>query len=493
MTQKQWVALLNRGRSAGETWASCSVSERAERLLPLVEAISARSDEIVALICEENGKPSVEALAHEVLPSLANIRYLLGRGPKVLAPKGQFIKWLPFRKAQICQRPFGVVAVISPWNVPLAIPLGQVVAGLLAGNAVVLKPSEFTPRVGALIGELVAACDLPDGLFQVVQGDGKVGAGLIKARPDKVFFTGSLGTGRKVMAAAAKHPIPVSLELGGIDAIIVCKDADLEYAASAAAWGATFNAGQICASLERILVHESVADFFLQLVTDKLKRIDTTQDLGHITMPRQCEVYEQHLADARERDLHFHTGGDLLNPTQMAPTLISGPGTEDSLVFQEETFGPIVAAVTFFDEDQAIAIHNRTGYGLSASVFTTDQDRAHRISQRLRAGLVSVNGVAATLHGHPELPWGGVGDSGYGRSHGEQGLLEMTWSQVIEESRVFGVEPKRPWWYPYDHRQNRLMGYFSDLVAADSLPSKLQAMSHLGRDALAMVTRTPRR
>lgn len=492
MTQKQWVALLNRGRCAGDVWALCSVSERAERLLPLVEAISARTDEIVALICEENGKPLVEALAHEVLPSLANIRYLLGKGPRMLAPRDRFIKWLPFRKAKICQRPFGVVAVISPWNVPMAIPLGQVVAGLLAGNAVVLKPSEFTPRVGALIGELVATCDLPDGLFQVVQGDGKVGAGLIKARPDKVFFTGSLGTGRRVMAAAAKHPIPVSLELGGIDAIIVCADADLEYAASAAAWGATFNAGQICASLERILVHESVADFFLQLVTDKLKRIDSTQDLGRVTMPRQCEVYEQHLADARERGLQFHTGGVLLNPTQMAPTLISGPGTEDSLVFQEETFGPIVAAVTFSNEDQAIAIHNRTGYGLSASVFTTDQDRAHRISQRLRAGLVSVNGVAATLHGHPELPWGGVGDSGYGRSHGEQGLLEMTWSQVIEESRVFGVEPKRPWWYPYDHRQNRLMGYFSDLVAADSLSSKLQAMTHLGRDALAMVTRTPR-
>lgn len=481
-------ALLARARAASARWQQQSPANRAARLRRLLGELDRKADALAALIAEENGKPEVEALAHELLPSVAHVRWLVEHGPGLLAPTAQPLPWMPVRSARLHRRPHGVVLVISPWNLPLAIPFAQVTAALMGGNAVVLKPSEVTPRVGAEIAELLAVCDLPADLFTIVQGDGATGAALVEARPDKVFFTGSVPTGRRVMAAAAAHPIPVSLELGGVDAMIVLEDADLELASSAAAWGATCNTGQVCASVERLLVHASVVGEFAERLRDKLDRI-APSDLGHATLDRQADVWRAHLADAQERGLALH-GGSWLRPGTLAPTLISGAGTRESAAWNEESFGPLVALLPFGSDDEAVELHDSTPYGLTASVFSRDLDRASAIAERLRCGLVSVNDVGATLYGHAELPWGGVGDSGFGRSHGEEGLLETTWTQVVERGRV--AEIKKPWWYPYGPEQRRVFRQFVRAVAADHLPTRARALARMSRHAARLFAEAPR-
>ena len=483
---------VRRSRAAGASWVSLSVLERVERLRLLSREILARKNEIANLISAENGKARVESVAHEIATSLANLDYLCRVAPRVLAPKRQHLKWSPDRRAMLYRRPFGVVLVISPWNVPLAIPLGAVMAALIAGNSVILKPSEITPKVGDLLFGLLRCCRLPESLVQVVQGDGVVGAGLIAAKPDKVVFTGSVSVGRKVMAAAARHPIPVTLELGGIDAMVVREDANLELAASAACWGATFNGGQVCASVERVLVHDSIVDPFSELLADKLARITKSADLGRITMTAQREVYDRHIADARERGLEFIQGGAYRDAEHLEPTLIRGAGVLDSKVYREESFGPIVALASFNSDSDAIAMHNDTPFGLTASIFSQDRKKSLQMAEQLRTGLVSINEVAATLHGHPEVPWGGIGASGFGRSHGEEGLLGNTWVQVIDENRLPGLEFKRPWWYPYDSTQMDFVDQLTEAIGSDSRRERVKALLRAGRSMLRLSVRKPR-
>jgi len=481
-------------RSAQRQWAELSVNERCHRLLPMIDALSDRMQEFAELIHEENGKPIFEAVTHEVSASIGYARWLLTHAPRILADSSVPLSVFPHRKATLQRVPYGTVLIIGPWNVPLYIPVSGTLPALVAGNSVVLKPSEVTPKSAGILAECLAACDLPMGLFQRVEGDGKVGARLVKDKPDKVIFTGSVATGRKVMAACAKHPIPVTLELGGVDAMIVCEDADLEYASSAAAWGSTFNGGQVCASVERLIVHESVADKFTSLLVDKMERIDLDSDLGRITFAGQRSVYEAHLTDIEKRKLEVLTGGEFLGDdrSKLEPTLVTGADIVESDVWLEETFGPIVASTTFSDDDQAVKLHNTVSSGLTASVFSADKPRARAIAGQLRAGLVSINDVGATLYSQPELPWGGVGTSGFGRSHGETGLLDCTWQRVVEESRIDIFEPKRPWWYPYGERQQAIMENFGRALASDGRLGQLSSFAKAGKAAWHMLTRKPR-
>lgn len=478
--------------AAQRTWGALPVAERVERLQPAADLLAGRMDYFVEQIHDENGKPPVEALAHEILPAVAYVRWLLDAAPTVLGEQRRSVRWLPHRRFAITRRPYGVVLVISPWNIPFLIPFTQVVGALAAGNAAVLKPSEVTPRSADLIAEVLAACDLPEGLFQVVQGDGRVGAELVEARPDKVLFTGSVATGRKVMTACAAHPIPVGLELGGIDVLVVCDDADLEYASSAIAWGGTFNHGQICASVERVLAHERIHDDLVARVVDKMQRIDARTDMGRVTFDGQRKVIDRHLADAVERGCDVRCGGAWLNDDQLAPTLITGRGVEGSLAWREETFGPVVAVLPFSHDDQAVRLHNDTRFGLTASVFSRNKARARRIAERLDAGNVAINEIAAMHYSQPELPWGGRGESGFGRSHGPEGLLEVTWSQTIDESAVGSGEPKRPWWYPYDQDQYHAIASLVRATAARSVGDRVSAVVDTGRRVLRSLSRAAR-
>jgi succinate-semialdehyde dehydrogenase/glutarate-semialdehyde dehydrogenase len=478
-------------RQAQRAWAKVPVEERASKLNRVGDALVERMDELAALVTEENGKRPVESIGHEVGAALSNVRWLCEKAWRALEPAGVSMPWMPHRRARVQHEAWGVVLVISPWNFPLSIPLGQVVAGLLAGNAVILKPSEVTPRVGAVIEDLMDTCGLPPNLFCVMQGDGSVGAKLLEARPDKVFFTGSLATGQKVMQAASRYPIPVCMELGGIDALIVLEDADLDYASSAAVWGGFFNGGQVCASVERLLVHESVRENFLRRVVDKARSLEPTVDLGRITASKQRAIYERHIEDARARGLDIHCGGDYIGPETLAPTIIDVASGREALIYREESFGPLMAVRSFRADADAARIHNELWGGLTASIFTGSSKRAEALAQQLDAGLVAINDVAATLHAVPELPWGGVGSSGFGRSHGIEGLLEFTWTKVLDTPRV-GRHFKRPWWFPYGGPQAEMISAYTRLVGARGLRPRVRAAVDLGRSAVHLMGRHPR-
>lgn len=481
-------------RRAQSEWCQTPPKERARVLAALADTLLSRKSELVDLIVEENGKPPVEAMAHEIGPSVANVRWLCDHAVSALEPERVAMPWMPHRKAEIRHEPIELALIISPWNFPLSIPLGQVVAGLLAGSAVILKPSEVTPRAGEAIRSLLDDCALPPNLFQVVQGDGRIGERLIDLRPDKVFFTGSLATGRRVMAAAAKHPIPVALELGGVDALIVLEDADLDLASSAAVWGGLMNAGQVCASVERVLVHRSVKDVFLARVLEKVQAVDPVTELGRYTADKQRAVYERHLEDAKKRGLELLSGGHWLGERKLAPTIITGEDEQvaGSLVYREESFGPLVSVRTFRDDAEAVRRHDELWGGLTVSIFSSDEDRAARLAGKLDAGLASINDVAATLHAVPELPWGGVKASGFGRSHGVEGLLEFTVTKVVDRPRG-KTGFKRPWWFPYDADQGSLLDAYVRLIGERRLSRKLRASADLVRSALRSMLRAPRR
>lgn len=491
MTAGPLAARYARARAAQAVWAERPVEDRARRLLPLARLLADRQSAIADLIREENGKPRTEAVFHDVVGSVALVRYACRAAPRCLAPREVPLPWTPHRQATVYRRPYGLVLAIGPWNFPLAIPVSLVVPALLAGNAVVLKPSERAPRAGALLGELLGELDLYPDLFQVVQGDGAVGGALVEAGPDKVLFTGSVEVGRKVMAAAARFPIPVSLELGGVDALIARTDADLEATASAAVWGATFNGGQACCSVERLLVHRSIYEPLLARVADKLERLSAERDLAPAIDARQGEVWAAHLDDAARRGLRFRAGGRMLDARRAQPTLVDGAGARESKAWRDETFGPLVAALPFDSDEEARALHDATPYGLTASVFSRDLAAAEALARRLKAGAVAVNEVAAMVYGSPELPWGGVGHSGFGRSHGEEGLLDTTWAQVVELPRGPAFGPKRPWYQPYDAEQARLLGRVGAAIASDGL-ARARALAGLPDAIARLLARAPR-
>ncbi len=488
----EWTLLFAAARDAQLSWAQQTPARRVAILRRLGPILAARMDEICALVVDENGKPEVEAISHEIGACIGCVSHLGSHAVEILAGRRETNTWLPFRLATVTPRAIGAVLIIAPWNMPLVIPFTQAVTALAAGNAVVLKPSEVTPRVGQLVGDLMVEAGLPAGLFTVVQGDGKTGAALVAARPDKVFFTGSVATGRTVMAAAAAHPVPVCLELGGVDAMIVRPDANLEFAVSAATWGALFNGGQVCASVERLLVSRDISDAFTSRLVDRIAQLDPARDLGRITFAGQRRVYDRHLADARARGLTIVCGGAYLSSDKLAPTVIVGEGIEDALVWREESFGPIVALSTFRGDDDAIAKHNASPCGLTASIFSEDAAAADRMATRLDVGSVSINDVAAALYARPELPWGGRGESGFGSSHGREGLLAFTRPHVIDRPTIAGLDFKRPWWFPYDHHQLAAMRELALAMAAGASADRLSRMSKLGRHVLSQLANRPR-
>ena len=447
--------IMAKAKTAQEKWAAMRPKERAQHLYSLREVIINRVDEISELIAKENGKPRFEAMANEIIPSVDLISFFAKRGPRALRDHKIPMVLMKHRSSRIQYWPLGVVAIISPWNYPFLLPMGEIVMALIAGNSVVFKPSEVTPLIGLKIQELFEEAGFPDGVMQTIVGDGSLGAALIQNKPAKIFFTGSVATGKKIMAAAAEHLIPVNLELGGKDAMIVLSDADLDYATSAALWGGFSNSGQMCASVERLIVHESIAKPFFEKLSEKMNKLtprDKTSldgDLGAVTFENQKKVYEKHLSDARAKGAAFVTGGEFsADRCALKPTLVTGTSIESTEIYNEETFGPVIAATTFKTIDEAIEKANRSRYGLLASIITKDLARAEQIAKRLEVGTVTINEVAYTA-GLAETPWGGVKESGIGRSHSEAGLFEFVNSRHIHRPRSSALVFKSFWWFPY--------------------------------------------
>lgn len=450
-----------RARAAQESWGLLSVTERCRRLGWFKEALVTRAEELSDLIARENGKPRFEALTNEVLVVAVIATYYTKNGPAILAPHELDLQLFKQKKAYVHRPPLGVVGILSPWNMPLSIAMCDTFAALIAGNAVVVKPSEVTPLVVLRAKEIYDAAGLPPDLFQVVTGGPQTGAALVDGGVDKIVFTGSVAGGRKVGAACGERLIPCTLELGGKAAAIVCDDADLERAARAIVWGGFANNGQVCVGVERVLAHESIHDRLAERVVELASRIrqgDPTTDeidVGAITFPRQIEVAERLIADAVAKGATVRVGGKRPSrPGQFfEPTVLTGC-TEDMAVMREEIFGPVVPILKVADEREAIRIANDSPLGLAGYVFTKNRERGLRLAEQVRAGCVQVNDVL-TGFAIPEAPFGGVKTSGVGRVHGKEGLLAMTETRVVSYER-FGAFEKDPTWFPYSNKAYRL-------------------------------------
>jgi acyl-CoA reductase-like NAD-dependent aldehyde dehydrogenase len=457
-----------RARAAQPAWAAKSFRERGEIVLNARELLLAEMEQVANLISRETGKPVAEAVAMEVVPTLDAMYYYATSTARLLKPQkvdiGQY--GLMGRSSRIVYKPLGVVGIISPWNFPLATPAQEIVMALMTGNSVVLKPSELTPLIAVKFCEILRRAGLPSGLVEIVTGDGSTGAALIDARVDKIMFTGSVATGKRVAEAAAKHLTPVVLELGGKDPMVVFEDADLTNAARAAVWGAFANAGQCCASVERCYVQESVASRFTELVvaeTNALKQDlgnKSETDIGSITNQRQLEVIQQHVDRAVRDGAKVLTGGsraEQIGPLFYQPTVLTNV-THDMEIMRNETFGPVLPVMTFKNDSEAVGLANDTVFGLTASVWTKDLNRGKRVAEQINAGTVMVNEVLYT-HGIAQTPWGGVKDSGYGRTHGRLGLLELVSAQHIHVNRMSFLPDI--WWFRYNLEAGKL---FRDLA-----------------------------
>ena len=434
-------AAVERARKAQAEWAALSFRERGRILLRAVDLLLERQDRFVDVIVRETGKPAAEALAMELFPACDSLTFFARRAERILADRRIPLHLLRTKRLRVVHKPVGVVGIITPWNFPFVLALNPTVQALMAGNAVVLKPSEVTPFSGRLVGELLEAAGLPPDVLTVLLGDAETGAALVESGVDKISFTGSVATGRRVAEACGRRLVPCTLELGGKDALIVCEDADLERASSAAVFGAFANAGQACISVERAYVVSEVADAFTRKVVEKtaaLRQGPTGEyDVGPMIWDRQLEVVERHVRDAVEKGARVLAGGRR-NPEW--PGLFYEPTVlvdvrPDMLVMREETFGPVLPIVPVRDAEEAVALANDSPYGLSASIFTRDRRRGEALARALETGSAVVNDVLAA-YGALEAPFGGVKQSGIGRINGEAGLRAFCRTESVLVERL---------------------------------------------------------
>jgi acyl-CoA reductase-like NAD-dependent aldehyde dehydrogenase len=396
-------AAVKRAREAQPAWASQSFKDRGRVILKAREIVLAEIEEIGRLIASETGKPVDEALSMEIVPSLDLMFYFAHHTQKLLKPQkkiGIGHYGLMGRSSSLVYQPLGVIGIISPWNFPWATPLDEVVLALMAGNSVVVKPSELTSLTALKIGDIFTRAGLPTGLLAILTGDASTGAALSDAGVDKIIFTGSVATGKRVAETAARRLTPVVLELGGKDPMIVLADANIENAARAAVWGAFANSGQACASVERCYVHESIAAEFISRVvveTKALKQgspLERETDVGSMTSERQLSIVEDHIADALGSGANILIGGSRVSGKGWyhEPTVLTNVN-HNMKIMREETFGPTLPIMTFKSETEALALANDSVYGLTASLFTSDISRGRRLAEQIQAGTVMINDV----------------------------------------------------------------------------------------------------
>lgn len=455
-------AAVERARAVQPAWAALSFQQRGAYLLRFRDIMLERTGALARLISEEVGKPQIEGITTELLEAADMINYYVKHAQRLLADEPVSLHLLKHRKSYLHYVPLGVIGIISPWNFPFLISLSETITALMAGNTVVLKPSELTPLCGQAVGDLFVAAGLPENVFQVIHGEGPTGAALVKSGVDKICFTGGGPTAKRIMSAAAENLTPVVLELGGKDPMIVCADADIERAARGAVWGAFANCGQVCASVERVYVHKSVADTFIRRTVELTRKLRVGMaadgadvDVGSMVHERQVQTVERQVKDAIEKGATLLHGGK-------RPVGLAGPFYEPTIlvnvdhsmeVMREETFGPVLPIMVVEDDEEAIRLANESNLGLDAYVFSKDGAHADRLARRIEAGTVMVNDVIAA-YGTPETPWGGVKQSGTGRVHGGAlGLKEFCQVRHVMGERVRLPMKRELWWFPYHQSQ----------------------------------------
>lgn len=417
-------------------WSSLPHARRKDILLTWRSVITRRMAQLAELVHRETGKPIADAQL-EIVLAIDHIAWAAKNAKKVLGPRRVAPGLLMVNQAaRVEYRPYGVVGVIGPWNYPVFTPLGSITYALAAGNTVVFKPSEFTPGVGMWLADTLAEVTGGHEVLHAVTGLGETGAALCEAGVDKLAFTGSAATGKKVMAACATTLTPVVIEAGGKDAMLVDEDADIAAAADAAVWGGMSNAGQTCIGVERIYVHERVFDSFVNELTERARTVragnDPDADYGPMTMPGQLDVVREHLSDAVSKGARVIMGGpDAVGERMVAPTILTHV-PDDAAEMCHETFGPTLAVNPVGDMDEAVDRANATEYGLASSVFA--KSRGMELARKIRSGMTSVNSVLSYA-GVPSLPFGGVGQSGFGRIHGPDGLREFCFAKSVTRQR----------------------------------------------------------
>jgi acyl-CoA reductase-like NAD-dependent aldehyde dehydrogenase len=430
---------VERAREAAVWWAALGWKARRLRLLNFKGALTRSLNRMAELVHEETGKPIQDAQL-ETIMAITHLYWAAKNAQKVLGPRSVFPGVMNInQKAVLEYRSLGVVGVIGPWNYPVFTPMGSIAYALAAGNAIVFKPSEFTPGVGALLAEIFADVVPEKPVFQVITGLGATGAALARSSGvNKIAFTGSGPTAKKVMAACAENLTPIVAECGGKDACLVDEGADLDTAAKAAVWGAMSNAGQTCIGVERVYVVEKVYDSFVSKLTEAAKDLRAGDDsgaaYGPITMPGQLDIIERHIQDALAKGGKAVVGGaDSVRRPYVEPVVLTDV-PDDSSAVCEETFGPTITVHKVKDLEEALEKANKTTYGLAGSIFSGNKSHAMDVARRMRSGMTSINAVLA-FAAVPALPFGGVGESGFGRIHGADGLREFARPKAITSQR----------------------------------------------------------
>jgi acyl-CoA reductase-like NAD-dependent aldehyde dehydrogenase len=445
--------IYEQARTAFTKWSELSIADRVAYLKKLKKIMLEELENITAVISEDTGKVKTEALTADLMPTLDAIGHIAKHAESVLKRKRVKTPLLLFGKKSFIEYiPRGVVLVISPWNYPFQLAMVPVLSALAAGNTVILKPSEVTPLVGKCMEDLFSKAGFPDGVVQVAHGGKEIGAALTKEKPDYIFFTGSVRTGKIIQEQAAKDLIPTTLELGGKDPMIVFADANLERAAKGAVWAAFTNSGQVCMSAERVYVERSVFRKFVELVKKEVEAlrhgIGEDDDIGSMTFPAQREIVREQLEEALAAGAVIETGKppSEWDDGMFLPLTVVSNVQQRMKIIQEETFGPLLPVIPFDSEEEAVKLANDTEYGLNASVWSGDMTKARRVASKLISGSVVINDVIINFVNHG-LPFGGAKQSGIGRYHGDAGLQIFCHEKAVVEDS--GKRKSEVHWYPY--------------------------------------------